>query len=116
MARYNNNRNNGRDEMEFEIKQHFGVIGLGTNGWKKEINFVSWNGREAKIDIRDWSEDHTKMGKGLTLTGQELKNFKALLEGRTDDIVLEEPPVVPKDNVPTTIKTIQNGNIAEQLA
>ena len=56
------------------------------------------------------------MGKGLTLTGQELKNFKALLEGRTDDIVLEEPPVAPKDNVPTTIKTIQNGNIAEQLA
>lgn len=110
------NYNERRSEMEFEIKQHFGVIGLGTNGWKKEINFVSWNGREAKIDIRDWNEDHTKMGKGLTLTGQELKNFKALLDGRTQDVILTEPEIAPKDNIPTTVKVIENGNIATQLA
>ena len=39
----------------------------------KEINRVSFNGAPAKFDIRAWSPDHTKMGKGIT---SQMKNFK----------------------------------------
>jgi hypothetical protein len=44
-----------------------------------ELNSVSWGGREAKFDIRSWSADHQKMGKGITLTKDELESLKNLL-------------------------------------
>lgn len=37
--------------------------------------------REPKYDLRDWSPDHQKMGKGVTLTGEELLALKTLLNG-----------------------------------
>lgn len=66
-------RNSDRDFV-FEIKAHLGVISTRKEGWKKELNLVSWNGQNPpKFDIRDWSEDHTKMGKGITLFDNELR-------------------------------------------
>ena len=66
-------------ELKFEITENLGTIGEGSKGWKKELNLVSWNHRKAKADIRDWDETHQKMGKGLTLTKEELKSLKTLL-------------------------------------
>jgi hypothetical protein len=40
---------------------------------------VSWNDREPKYDIREWSPDHEKMGKGVTISREELKVLKELL-------------------------------------
>ena len=47
--------------------------------WKKELNLISWNNREAKYDIRDWDETHEKMGKGITFNQEELKKLKDIL-------------------------------------
>ncbi|MBR5420962.1 MAG: YdbC family protein [Lachnospiraceae bacterium] len=66
-------------DIKFEITEHIGVLSEGSKGWTKEINRVSWNDREPKIDIREWSPDHTKMGKGITLTEEEAQKLKALL-------------------------------------
>ena len=58
----------------FNITEHIAVINEREyNGekWSKEINLVSWNGREPKIDIRSWNSDHTKMEKGITFTDEE---------------------------------------------
>ena len=49
--------------IEYEIMEEIGVISESKSGWKKELNIVSWNGKEPKFDIRDWSPDHSKMGK-----------------------------------------------------
>ena len=46
---------------------------------EKELNLISWNDKEAKYDIRDWSPEHEKMGKGVTLSKEELIKLKALL-------------------------------------
>ena len=59
-------------EIKYEIKEHLGVISETSRGWTKEVNMISWNGREAKVDIRDWSPDHSKMSKGITFTKEEL--------------------------------------------
>ena len=67
------------NEIKFEIVQRIGVISEGSKGWKKELNLVSWNEREPKLDIREWSEDHLKMGKGVTLTPQEGAALRDLL-------------------------------------
>ena len=49
-------------------------------GWRKEINLISWNGAAPKYDIREWAPDHEKMGKGVTLTKEELETLKKLIE------------------------------------
>ena len=68
-------------DITFEIKETLGVLSEGAKGWTKEFNLVSWNGREPKYDIRDWDPEHEKMGKGLTLTKEEVLALKGLLEG-----------------------------------
>ena len=68
-------------DIKFEITKQIGVLSEGGRGWTKELNMVSWNGRDAKFDIRDWSPDHEKMGKGVTLTHDEAKLLcKLILE------------------------------------
>lgn len=47
----------------------------------KEVNVISWNGGTPKYDIRDWTPDHSKMGKGVTLSVEEAVHLlKALQE------------------------------------
>lgn len=66
-------------KIEFEIMEHIGILSTNAKGWQKELNLVSWNGRDPKFDLRDWAPDHEKMGKGLTLTNEEVKTLKNLL-------------------------------------
>lgn len=68
------------DEMKFEIVQHFGVLKERKNGWKKEVNKVSWNDSEPKWDIREWNEDHDKMSRGITLNETEMENLFGILK------------------------------------
>ena len=68
-------------EIKFEIIKNMGTISESSKGWKKELNLVSWNDREPKYDLRDWDPEHEKMGKGVTLTEEELKKLKELLNG-----------------------------------
>jgi hypothetical protein len=55
------------------------VLSESNKGWKKEFDLMSWNEREPKYDIRDWAEDHKKMGKGITLSLSELLQLKDML-------------------------------------
>lgn len=74
-------------DIKYEIIETLAVLSEGNKGWKKELNLISWNGREAKFDIRDWSEDHTKMGKGVTLSPAEMKILaESLTKLSTSDI------------------------------
>lgn len=65
--------------IKYEIKENVGVLSESSKGWKKELNLVSWNDNAPKFDIRDWSKEHDKMGKGVTLTTEELKELKNIL-------------------------------------
>jgi hypothetical protein len=71
-------------DITFDVVKHFGVLSEEKTGWKKEVNLVSWNGRSPKIDIRDWSPGHEKMGKGITLTPDEAKSLMELLAKATE--------------------------------
>lgn len=66
-------------DIKYEIKEELGVISESSKGWTKEFNFVSWNGGTPKYDLRDWSPNHEKMGKGITLTAEEVKTLAELL-------------------------------------
>jgi hypothetical protein len=66
-------------DIKYEIVKNIGVLSKAGSGWAKELNLVSWNDREPKYDLRDWSADHDKMGKGVTLSREELIALKELL-------------------------------------
>lgn len=70
------------NEIIFEIKERIGVLASFNNGWNKEINRVSWNGNPAKYDIRDWSPEHDKMSRGITLSPVEMNALIRAMEGR----------------------------------
>lgn len=68
-------------DIKYEIKETMGILSGSPKGWSKELNLISWNGREPKYDLRDWAPDHAKMGKGVTLSMEELKKLRVLLNG-----------------------------------
>jgi len=66
-------------EVTFEIKEHIGVISENNKGWTKEVNLVSWNGGEAKYDIREWDPEHVKMSRGVTLNEEQVTALRDIL-------------------------------------
>ncbi len=66
-------------DFDYKIVEELGVISTSEKGWNKELNLISWNGRDAKYDIRDWAPDHEKMGKGITLSREEIEVLKTLI-------------------------------------
>ncbi|MFC4804763.1 YdbC family protein [Filifactor villosus] len=67
-------------DIKYTIVERLGELSTNAKGWSKELNLISWNDRPEKYDIRDWNETHDKMGKGITLTKEELVALKALLD------------------------------------
>ncbi|PRX32554.1 hypothetical protein BX659_104103 [Orenia metallireducens] len=65
--------------IKYEIIEKVGEISESPKGWIKELNLISWNGRAPKYDLRDWAPDHEKMGKGITLSKEELKSLRDIL-------------------------------------
>lgn len=66
-------------EFKYEIVEQIGVLSENTNGWSRELNYISWNGRDPKYDIRDWAPGNEKMGKGISLSKEEAKALKEIL-------------------------------------
>ena len=75
-----------KDQITVEIVEHLVTLSTKPNGWSKECNIVVWNHNEPKVVIREWSEDHKRMGKGVVLTEDEavkllngLMNWKGVM-------------------------------------
>ena len=68
-------------DIKYEIIEEIGKLSESGTSWGKELNLISWNDREGKYDLRDWAPEHAKMGKGITLTKEELKALKDILNG-----------------------------------
>lgn len=66
-------------DIKYAIIKKFGVLSTSASGWTKELNLMSWNDREPKYDLRDWSADRNRRGKGVTLSKEELSALKELL-------------------------------------
>jgi hypothetical protein len=67
-------------DFKYDIVEEIGVLSENAKGWRKELNLISWNGATPKYDIREWAPNHEKMGKGVTLTKEELETLKKLID------------------------------------
>lgn len=65
-------------DFKYEIAEEIGVLSENAKGGRKELNLISWNGAAPKYDIRDWSPEHEKMSKGVTLS-EEYESLKKLM-------------------------------------
>ncbi len=65
--------------FNYDVLKSYGKLSQSPSGWTKELRLISWNDREAKYDLRDWAPDGEKMGKGITLSEEELRNLRDLL-------------------------------------
>lgn len=80
-------------DVKFEIKKTVGVVSSNEKSkWQKELNLISWSGKEPKYDLRDWDPEHEKMGKGVTLTEEELKSLYDILAKmfKEDELILDK--------------------------
>lgn len=80
-------------DVKFEIKKTVGVVSANEKSkWQKELNLISWSGKDPKYDLRDWDPEHEKMGKGVTLTEEELKSLYDILAKmfKEDELILDK--------------------------
>lgn len=70
------------NDFSYEVKNTVGQLSDKT--WLK---VVSWNGKEAKLDIRQWYEKdgEERCGKGISITNDEAKKLVDLLTEYLDD-------------------------------
>ena len=61
-----------KDKITYDIIEEIAVLSV-RGGWALELNRVAWNNGQPKYDIRSWNEDHTRMGKGVTLNDDEME-------------------------------------------
>lgn len=61
------------NDFRFEIVRKIATLSTEKSGWTKEINLVSYNDAPPKFDLRSWDPNHEKMGKGITLSRDEMK-------------------------------------------
>lgn len=65
--------------FKYELLESLGVLSESASGWTKELNIVSYNDHEGKYDLRQWAPDHEKMAKGITLSKEEVRALRDLL-------------------------------------
>lgn len=68
-------------EIKYDIVENLGILSESQRGWTKEFNLISWNDREPKYDIREWAPGREKMGKGVTLSKDEIIALRDILNG-----------------------------------
>ena len=86
-------------EVTKEIIKHYGILSESEKGWTKELNLVSWNGRDPRFDIREWAPDKNKTGKGITMKQAEFGLLKSIVNSieSPSDATNDAPSDAPSD-------------------
>lgn len=71
-------------EFKYEVIERIAVLSESSKGWTKELRLISWNEKDPKYDVREWSPDGSKMGKGITLSVEEASQLKKAFESLED--------------------------------
>lgn len=70
------------NNFKFVIHKHYGELGIpdGEATWAKHFAIVEWGyNNPPRFDIRGWSKDMAMPLKGTTLTLEELRTLKEIL-------------------------------------
>lgn len=67
-----------------EIIKNIGVVSTEPSGWQTELNLARWGDNAPKYDLRPWAPEHKRLGKGLTLTKEELFSLADILNAEVE--------------------------------
>jgi hypothetical protein len=81
--------------IKYTIQEEIATLSVNSKGWKKQLNLVSWNDTKPKFDIRTWDETHSKMGKGVTLSEDEVRKLYESLQTYFGEGEVVERPQKP---------------------
>lgn len=75
-----------KKEFEYKVIKEIGTLSEPSSetGWDKVVSIISWNGGKPKLDIRMWSKDRSRMGKGVSLSNEEIQILLSMLENEDD--------------------------------
>lgn len=59
-----------KKSFSFQVLERIAVLSTDSNGWTKELNRISYNGKPAVWDLRKWSPNG-KLSRGITLKEEE---------------------------------------------
>lgn len=82
MAFKNYSTKEKKDEVNYKVLEKFGQLDSDSK-MPKELRLISWNGGDAKYDLRGWmtNEDGSeRMTKGITLDTEELQSLYEILK------------------------------------
>ena len=69
------------NEFTYEIKAHIATLSRSADGnITTEVNLISYNDNDPKLDIRKWNRSKNKMLKGIALTNGEAGKLQKALE------------------------------------
>lgn len=71
-------------DFKYEIVENLGTVDTDT-AMRLELNLVKWGNRKPVLDLRKWSEDHSSMSKGFTLTKDEVEALRDMLNALGED-------------------------------
>ena len=74
-----------KDEIQYEVQEDH-LVAKRKGGYELRLRFMSWNGKEARYDLRPWKVDddgEEKCGKGIALSGEELEALGELIKELT---------------------------------
>ena len=76
---------NDKNKYTYEIKEHLGTTSTSPKGQSTELNLVSWNDAPARYELRTWSPDHKRFGRGIRLNEEDLLILLQILKDRLGD-------------------------------
>ena len=86
------------ERISYKVIANVGTLAKYPTGWSKEVNIVSWNEGPAKLDIRDWSPEHDKMTRGITLHADEVQRLLDSVQSRDAIAMLRDMARPPRTN------------------
>ena len=86
------------ERISYKVIANVGTLAKYPTGWSKEVNIVSWNEGPAKLDIRDWSPEHDKMSRRITLNADEVQRLLDSVQSRDAIAMLRDMARPPRTN------------------
>ena len=67
-----------KKEFKYEIVKQLAVL-QEKDGYTKEVNLIKYGDLPVCLDIRKWNRNDNTMQKGITITKEEFKKFKEII-------------------------------------
>lgn len=117
-----------RKAIQCTLKHHLGKLRENEKGWSREVNIISWEGAQSRLDIRDWSKGKDRSSKGITFTRAEVERLRDMLaildltviedsgmSMRVQDVQIHYQSAAPEPDAMTPLAEVSEEAITDEI-